>query len=91
MNPMLRSLLVASVVVCGLTSEVAIPRADACPMCKAALEEDDLQPMAYQASILFMLSVPAGIFGTLALVLTMLNRKEMAALDGTEMTEDASG
>ena len=88
MNRMLRSLLVTSVVVCGLTSEVAIDRAAACPMCKAALEEDDVQPMAYQTSILFMLSMPAGIFGTLALVLTMLNRKELAALDGTEMTAE---
>ncbi len=85
MNRILRSLLVASVVVCGLSCEIAIPRAAACPMCKAALEEDDLQPMAYQTSILFMLSVPAGIFGTLGLVLTLLNRKEMAALNGTEM------
>ena len=89
MNRMLRSLLVTSVVVCGLTSEVAIDRAAACPMCKAALEEDDVQPMAYQTSILFMLSMPMGIFGTIALVLTVLNRKEMAALDGTEMTAEA--
>lgn len=85
-----RSLLVASVVACGLTSEVALERAAACPMCKAALEEDDVQPMAYQTSILFMLSMPMGIFGTIALVLTVLNRKELAALNGTEMTAEAS-
>lgn len=75
--------VVASVLVvlaCGESTPIW-----ACPMCKAALEEDSLKPMAYQASILFMLSVPMLIFGTLALVMVMINRRESAALQGTEL------
>ncbi|MEZ6056324.1 MAG: hypothetical protein R3C01_06425 [Planctomycetaceae bacterium] len=35
----------------------------ACPMCKNATEPDELTPRAYMYSILFMLSMPATIFG----------------------------
>lgn len=73
----LLSVLVWLVVLGDLLGETAF----ACPMCKAALEEDDLKPMAYQASILFMLSVPMTIFAGIAVLLFFINRRESKELE----------
>ncbi len=66
--------------------------ADACPMCKVAVEEDEenLQPRAYMYSILFMLAVPATLFGGIGVGLYRMNSKEMAAVEADELT-DAQG
>lgn len=71
-----------AVAVLALTAESAM----ACPMCKAALEEDSRLPNAYQTSILFMLSVPGMIFTTLGVGLVMLGRREAKALEGSELS-----
>lgn len=57
--------------------------AEACPMCKAAAEQDDNQPKAYMYSILFMLAMPAVIFGSFGYGLYRMNQREkdLSALD----------
>ena len=53
----------------------------ACPMCKYALETDDLRPRAYMYSILFMLGAMAAVVGGLIGFLCWLSRNERAAMD----------
>jgi len=48
----------------------------ACPMCKTAAEQDENQPKAYMYSILFMLAMPAVIFGTFGYGLYRMNQRE---------------
>lgn len=72
----------------GLESH--LPQALACPMCKAALEEDPSKPMAFQASILFMLAMAMGVFGVMTLLLTVINRREMESLKGTHLAGESS-
>ncbi len=79
------SLLVVALLLCGAVGDLGMSPANACPMCKAALEEDDMKPMAYQTSILFMLSMPMAIFGTIGLVLVRVNRNETLALQATAL------
>lgn len=50
--------------------------ASACPMCKAAAEQDKNQPKAYMYSILFMLAMPAVIFGSFGYGLYRMNQRE---------------
>ncbi|MBD3674779.1 MAG: hypothetical protein HUJ26_14765 [Planctomycetaceae bacterium] len=50
--------------------------ASACPMCKAAAEQDENQPKAYMYSILFMLAMPAVIFGSFGYGLYRMNQRE---------------
>ena len=38
----------------------------ACPLCNEGIQEDPSLPMAYQASILFMLAMPFTVLGGLA-------------------------
>ncbi len=64
-------------------------QAMACPMCKAALEEDPSKPMAYQTSILFMLAMAMSVFGVMTLLLTVINRREMESLKGTHLAGEA--
>ena len=45
-------------------------------MCKAAAEQDDKQPKAYMYSILFMLGMPAVIFGSFGYGLYRMNQRE---------------
>lgn len=55
--------------------------ADACPSCKAANATDSRLPLAYQASILFMLGVPATLVTSLGVMLYRLNKaQEIATL-----------
>lgn len=84
MRYLFNSMLFLSVVVLGVSVEALVPQVYACPMCKAALEEDDAKPLAYQTSILFMLSMPAAICGTLGFVLFRLNNSE------TRLVENAA-
>jgi hypothetical protein len=53
----------------------------ACPMCKYALETDDVRPQAYMYSILFMLGAMTAIVGGLIGFLYWLSRNERAAMD----------
>jgi len=76
----------AAITVVSLTTGTVM----ACPMCKAALEEDSRLPNAYQTSILFMLSVPGMIFTTLGVGLVMLGRREAKALEGSELSGNGS-
>jgi hypothetical protein len=47
--------------VCGVILLTAT--AQACPMCSQSIAEEDLLPHAYMYSILFMLGMPAVVFG----------------------------
>lgn len=66
----------------------------ACPSCKAANETDKHLPLAYQTSILFMLSVPLMIFSGFGIGLYRLNKAQEAAVaefeNGDVWTEDPS-
>lgn len=81
-SKLIRWSLILAVVV-ALTTDTVM----ACPMCKAALEEDTRLPHAYQTSILFMLSVPGMIFTTLGVGLVLLGRREAKALEGSELSD----
>jgi len=59
-----------------LTGGGLVDSAEACPLCKAAAEEDSNQAKAYMYSILFMLAVPGMIFGGLTAGLIRLGLKE---------------
>lgn len=54
----------------------------ACPMCKAAVAEDRRLPQAFQTSILFMLSVPAALCGSIVVGMVRLVRREDGLLAG---------
>ena len=66
------STLLLAIVVSALLPAVA----SACPMCKAAAEQDENQPKAYMYSILFMLSMPAVIFGSFGYGIYRMNQRE---------------
>lgn len=72
-------LLLSLLVVSGAGSLDA-PVASACPNCKAAVEADpeNKQPKAYMYSILFMLSMPAILFGSFGYGLYRLSKKQQA-------------
>lgn len=61
-------------------STPVVSTALACPMCKAANDEDDSKPKAYMYSILFMLTVPAMLVSGVTFGLFSLSRKEAEAL-----------
>ncbi|HSG69652.1 MAG TPA: hypothetical protein VLA12_04510 [Planctomycetaceae bacterium] len=50
--------------------------ASACPNCKAAISTDEKQPTAYMYSILFMLGMPALIFGAFGYGLYRMSLRE---------------
>lgn len=88
MHRTLRTIVIALAALFVMGGPVA-QSAFACPMCKAATEEDDLQPRAYMYSILFMLGVP-GTLGIGAVVgLTVLGRKEALALQAAGLDDAA--
>ncbi len=75
---------------CVFGSLVAAPSvATACPNCKTAIESDpnNKQPKAYMYSILFMLSMPAILFGSFGYGLYRLSKKN-AALQSLAPLED---
>ena len=67
-----------------LTGGGLVDSAEACPLCKAAAEEDSNQAKAYMYSILFMLAVPGMIFGGLTAGLIRLGLKEAKAMKELE-------
>ena len=58
--------------------------AHACPSCKNANATDSRLPLAYQASILFMLGVPAVMCSALGFGLYRLNKAQVAAMEAFE-------
>ena len=77
MSRCVRLTVIALAWVClGASSQVR-----ACPMCKYALETDDLRPRAYMYSILFMLGAMGAVVGGLIGFLCWLSRHERAAMD----------
>lgn len=57
-----------------------VGEAQACPSCKNANETDSRLPMAYQTSIIFMLSVPMMIFSGFGIGLYRLNKAQEKAV-----------
>lgn len=62
----------------------------ACPMCKAANEEDDAKPRAYMYSILFMLTVPAMLVSGVTFSLFKMSRIEAEALRDAGLSDEVS-
>ncbi|MDB5391219.1 MAG: hypothetical protein JWM11_6865 [Planctomycetaceae bacterium] len=58
--------------------------ADACPSCKNANATDSRLPLAYQASILFMLAVPTTLVSILGVMLYRLNKAQVLATEAFE-------
>lgn len=58
--------------------------ANACPSCKAANESNSRLPLAYQASILFMLGVPGTMVSCLGVMLYRLNKEQVLAMQAFE-------
>lgn len=67
--------LLAVTMVVGLTAAPA----QACPSCKAANATDNRLPLAFQASILFMLAVPTVLVSGLGVMLYRMNKLQVAA------------
>jgi len=72
--------LLAVLLACGMTAGTA----EACPSCKAANEANTRLPLAYQASILFMLGVPATLITGLGVMLYRLNKAQVLAMEAFE-------
>ncbi|WP_437223164.1 hypothetical protein SH661x_003101 [Planctomicrobium sp. SH661] len=69
-----------------LSGLVAAPSVQACPMCKAALENNEdpavaARPKAYMYSILFMLSMPATLATLFGVSFYRLSRQQQAVND----------
>lgn len=78
------------------TTTLSLPQtASACPMCKTANEQDANRPKAYMYSILFMLTMPAIIFGSFGYGLYVMNKREteyeQQFLAGQDAASDATG
>ncbi|MES2788416.1 MAG: hypothetical protein V4719_02260 [Planctomycetota bacterium] len=58
--------------------------AEACPSCKNANATDSRLPLAYQASILFMLGVPATMCTVFGVMLYRLNKAQVRAMEAFE-------
>ena len=71
-------------------SAPAASTALACPMCKAADEEDDAKPKAYMYSILFMLTVPAALVSGVTFSLFKMSRNEAEALRDSGLSDEES-
>ncbi len=82
---MSRRFWLAGLAVMGLMcSGMLSGTAEACPSCKNANATDSRLPLAYQASILFMLSVPAVMCSVLGFGLYRLNKAQVAAMQAFE-------
>jgi hypothetical protein len=93
MRRLLSLLLIA--VLAGSTTLSLPQTAAACPMCKTANEQDPNRPKAYMYSILFMLTMPAIIFGSFGYGLYVMNKREtensQQLLAGQDAASDATG
>ncbi len=87
-NRLTRWLLIATIAVCASLFSGTIQQASACPMCKAATEEDDRKPMAYMYSIIFMLVVPGTMVGGMAAGLVALGRREAASVSESGLVDE---
>lgn len=83
-----RFLLITFVALVLTVSSPATSTVLACPMCKAANEEDDAKPRAYMYSILFMLTVPATIVSGVTFSLFRMSRSETDALRDAGLSDD---
>lgn len=77
--------LVAILMLSAPAASVAL----ACPMCKAATEENDSKPRAYMYSIIFMLTVPAMLVSGVTFGLVSMNRKEAEALRESGLSDES--
>ena len=66
-------------VILSLALFLGVTSVEACPSCKAANSTDSRLPLAYQASILFMLGVPLGLAFGGGYLLYKLNKVQEAA------------
>lgn len=62
----------------------------ACPSCKNANETDNRRPMAYMYSILFMLGMPATIFGCFGVAFYRMSRRETLAQEALPTSSESS-
>lgn len=76
----LTGLTLASLFCSGVFSGTA----EACPSCKNANATDTRLPLAYQASILFMLGVPTVMVSAFGVMLYRLNRAQVRAMEAFE-------
>ena len=76
---LLLTLLIATGLVGPSASDV-----QACPMCKEAAGNDDRLPQAFQASILFMLAMPALLFTGMGVGLYKMAKRENEMLEALE-------
>lgn len=60
---------------------------EACPSCKNANATDSRLPLAYQASILFMLGVPTVMCSVFGVMLYRLNQAQVSAMEAFENGE----
>ena len=56
-------------------------------MCSQSIAEEDLLPHAYMYSILFMLGMPAMVFGGIGTAIFLKYRKYAAQVPGSELAE----
>jgi ABC-type dipeptide/oligopeptide/nickel transport system permease component len=77
-----RFLSVLALAICGLALVSAT--AQACPMCSQSIAEEDLLPHAYMYSILFMLGMPATVFGGIGTAIFLKYRKYAAQVPAME-------
>ncbi len=87
-NRLTRWLLIVAIAFCANLVSGSLQQASACPMCKAATEEDDAKPRAYMYSILFMLAVPGTMVGGMAAGLVAVSRRESASLAENGLVDD---
>ena len=73
---------------CGLLIFAAT--AQACPMCSQSIAEEDLLPHAYMYSILFMLGMPAMVFGGIGTAIFLKYRKYAAQVPAGEPLAEAT-
>jgi hypothetical protein len=83
-----RLLSILALAVCGFGLVAAT--AHACPMCSQSIAEEDLLPHAYMYSILFMLGMPAMVFGGIGTAIFLKYRKYSAQVPGSEPLAEAS-
>ena len=81
-------LLLAALVFGGVALGPGARPAPACPMCGQANETEDKRPQAYQASILFMMSMPALIAAGFGIGFYRLSRKAAAEQAGAEHADE---
>jgi hypothetical protein len=84
-------LLLAAIAFGGAALGPAARPAPACPMCGQANETEEKRPQAYQASILFMMSMPALIAAGFGIGFYRLSRKALAEQSELDEPQDRDG